>query len=167
MDEKPGGPCEEARESNPSEVRHGSSPSDGGQTPAIDVLKWLKGRMPAGAPNIARHVPSLLDGDRADAGKVLAVLVGQDREVANHKRFGVAGDGQIGFNEDSSGAVEFDAQSSTEGRGFDTRGPKCAPCHDGFRAGRSLIRNPLWRGLGQRYSMRIQRQNPITSVGEA
>jgi hypothetical protein len=30
-----------------------------------------------------------------------------------------------------------------------------------------LIRNPLWRGLGQRYSMRIQRQNPITSVGEA
>jgi hypothetical protein len=65
----------------------------------------------------------LLDGDRRDSGKHLAVFVVERGQVAKNKYFRVSGNAEVGLNEHAAGAVEGNAQLSAKWGSGNSRCP--------------------------------------------
>src|SRR5918992_1936151 len=118
MDDQPGDPGDEAAELDALDVGDGGGAADGGEVAFVAVAERRRSAaLQAGADGL-RGVASLLHGDGRDAGESdgRAVAAAGADHVAEREDLGMAGESEVRFDGDATGAVLVGAKRLDLGR---------------------------------------------------
>src|ERR1700722_1376484 len=106
VDEDPDEPGGQARDLQPVQIGDGGEAAYGGEIPFVEIMERFELFATKTRANHFRDISTLLDGRLRDAGKRLAGLMAEIRQIADDEYLRVARYGHVRFDQDAAGFVE-------------------------------------------------------------